>query len=175
MMLATFCAYTMIGCGLYRPTGVAIPGHKPSQAKGELLNISVIHKWYISSMKIKDKLILTMDQPEAMQEDGDNWNQEEMVEAAVGLIALDSDLQSSGASTSASHPDSDCDSDRPLVSRPLDLEKYRYRCATKRFNALKFEDQCFHFKEYLRSPETFRTCPYFMIHKWDKQKLQEES
>ena len=29
-----------------------------------------------------------MDQPEAMQEDGDNWNQEEMVDAAIGLIAL---------------------------------------------------------------------------------------
>ena len=43
-----------------------------------------------------------MDQPEAMQEDGDNWNQEEMLQAAVGLIELDSDLQSSGASTSVS-------------------------------------------------------------------------
>ena len=29
-----------------------------------------------------------MDQPEAMQEDRDNWNQEEMLEAAVGLINL---------------------------------------------------------------------------------------
>ena len=76
-------------------------------------------------MKIKDKIIITMDQPEAMQEDGDNWNQEEMVDAAVGLIALDSDLQSSGASKSSSPPDSD--SDKPLVSRPLDPEKYRYR------------------------------------------------
>ena len=46
-----------------------------------------------------------MDQPEAMQEDGDNWNQEEMVDAAIGLIALDSDLQSSGASTSLSPPE----------------------------------------------------------------------
>ena len=43
-----------------------------------------------------------MDQPEAMQEDGDNWNQEEMVDASIGFIALDSDLQSSGASTSSS-------------------------------------------------------------------------
>ena len=31
-----------------------------------------------------------MDQPEAMQEDRGNWNQEEMLEAAVGLINLDS-------------------------------------------------------------------------------------
>ena len=43
-------------------------------------------------MKIKDKIIITMDQPEAMQENGDNWNQEEMVDAAIGHIALDSDL-----------------------------------------------------------------------------------
>ena len=113
-----------------------------------------------------------MDQPEAMQEDGDNWNQEEMVDAAVGLIALDSDLQSSGASKSSSPPDSD--SDKPLVSRPLDPEKYRYRSATKRFNALKFEEQFFHFKEYLRSPDTFRTYPYFMIHKWDKQNFRKK-
>ena len=63
----------------------------------------------------------------------------------------------------------DCDSDRPLVARSLDLEKYRYRSATKRFIALKFEEQCFHFKEYLRSLDTFRTYPYFMVHKWDKQ------
>ena len=47
-------------------------------------------------MKIKENIITTMDQPEAMQEDGDNWNQEEMLQAAVGLIELDSDLQSSG-------------------------------------------------------------------------------
>ena len=53
-----------------------------------------------------DKIITTMDQPEAMQEDRDNWNQEEMLEAAVELTNLDSDLQSSGASTSsASTPD----------------------------------------------------------------------
>ena len=50
-----------------------------------------------------------MDQLEAMQEDGDNWNQEEMLQAAVGLIALDSDLQSSGTSTSTSPPESDSD------------------------------------------------------------------
>ena len=96
-------------------------------------------------MEIKDKIIITMDLPEAMQEDRNNWNQEEMVDAAIGLIALDSDFQSSGASTSASPPDSDCD--RPLVSKPFDQEKYRYRSTTKRLNALKFEEQCFHFKE----------------------------
>ena len=64
-----------------------------------------------------------MDQPEAMQEDGDNGNQEEMLDAADGLIALDSDLQSSGASTSASLPDSNSDCDRPLVSKPFDQKK----------------------------------------------------
>ena len=53
-------------------------------------------------MEIKYKIIITMDEPEAMQEDGDYWNQEEMVDAAIGLIALDSDLQSSGAGTSSS-------------------------------------------------------------------------
>ena len=91
-----------------------------------------------------------MDQPEAMQENGDNWNQEEMLQAAIGLIDLDSDLQSSGNSTSsASPPDSDCDSNRQLVSRPIAQEKYRFRSATKRFNGLKFEEQCFQFKEYL--------------------------
>ena len=66
-------------------------------------------------MKIKENIITTMDQLEAIQEDGDNWNQEEMLQAAVGLINLDSDLQSSGNSiSSASPPDSvsDCDSDR---------------------------------------------------------------
>ena len=115
-----------------------------------------------------------MDQVEAMQEDRDNWNQEEMVDAAIGLITLDNDLQSSGASTSSSPPDSDSDCDKPLVSRPLDPEKYRYRSATKRFNALKFEEQCFHFKEYLRSSDTFRTYPYFMIHKWDKQNFRKK-
>ena len=78
-----------------------------------------------------------MDQPEAMQEDRDNWNEEEMLEAAVGLINLDSDLQSSGTS-SASPPDSACDSDRHLVTRPFAQEKYRHRSATKRFNALEF-------------------------------------
>ena len=54
-----------------------------------------------------------MDQPEAMQENGNNWNQEEMLQAAVGLINLDSDLQSRWNSTSsASPPDSDSDCDR---------------------------------------------------------------
>ena len=63
-------------------------------------------------MKIKDNIIITMDQLEAMQEDRDNWNQEEMLKAAVEFINSDSDLQSSGASTSsASPPDSDNDSD----------------------------------------------------------------
>ena len=82
-----------------------------------------------------------MDQLEAMQEDRGNWNQEEMLEAAVGPINLDSDLQSSGTS-SASPPDSDCDcdGDRRLVARPFAQEKYRYRSATNRCNALKFED-----------------------------------
>ena len=70
-------------------------------------------------MEIKDKIII-MDELEAMQEDGGNWNQKEMVDAAIRLIALDSDLQSSDASTSSSPPDSDSDSDRPLVSRSLD-------------------------------------------------------
>ena len=98
-----------------------------------------------------------------------------MVDAAIGLIALDSDLQSSGASTSTSTPpDSNSESDRPLSARPLDPEKYRYRSATKRFNALKFEEQCFHFKEYLRSPHTFRTYSYFMVHKWDKQNFRKK-
>ena len=91
-----------------------------------------------------------MDQPEIMQEDRDNWNQEEMLEAAAGLINLDSDLQSSGtSSTSPLDSDSDCDDARQLVARPFTQEKYRYRSATKRFNAIKFEEQCFHFKEYL--------------------------
>ena len=113
-------------------------------------------------MKIKEKIITTMDQPEAMQEDGDNWNQEEMLQAAVGLIELDNDLQSSGNSTSTSPPesDSDCDNGRGLVSRPFVQEKYRFRSATKMFNALKFEEQCFNFKEYLRSPDTFRNYSY---------------
>ena len=54
-----------------------------------------------------------MDQPEAMQEDRDNWNQEEMLEAAVGLINLDSDLQSSGTSSASPlDSDSDCDGAR---------------------------------------------------------------
>ena len=126
-------------------------------------------------MKIKEKIITTMDQPKAMQEDGDNWNQEKILQPAVGLTELDSDLQSSGNSTSTSPPksDSDYDNARGLVSRPIAQEKYRFRSATKRFNALQFEEQCFHFKEYLRSPDTFRTYSYFIIHKWDK--LQEES
>ena len=49
-----------------------------------------------------------------MQEDRDNWNQEEMLQAAVGLIELDSDLQSNGnsTSTSPSESDSDCDNAR---------------------------------------------------------------
>ena len=42
-------------------------------------------------MKIKEKIITTMDQPEAMQEDRDNWNKEEMLEAAVQLINLNSE------------------------------------------------------------------------------------
>ena len=127
-------------------------------------------------MKIKEKIITNMDQPEAMQEDRDNWNNEEMLEA-VQLINLDSDLQSSGtSSTSTSPPESDsgCDNASGLVSRPIAQEKYRFRSATKRFNALKFEEQCFHFKEYLRSPDTFRTYPYFIIHKRDKQNFRKK-
>ena len=59
-----------------------------------------------------------MDQPEAMQEH-DNWNNEEMLGAAVQLINLDSDLQSSGTSTSTSplESDGDCENARGLVSR----------------------------------------------------------
>ena len=128
-------------------------------------------------MKIKEKIITTMDQPEAMQEDRDNWNNEEMLEAAVQLINLDSDLQSSGTSSTSTSPpesDSECDNARGLVSRPIAQEKYRFRSATKRFNALKFEEQCFHFKEYLRSPDTFKTYPYFIIHKWDKQNFRKK-
>ena len=53
-------------------------------------------------------------------------------------------------------------------------EKYKFRSATKRFNACKFEEQCFHFKEYLRSPDTFKTYPYFIIHKWDKQNFRKK-
>ena len=99
-----------------------------------------------------------------------------MLQAVVGLIELDSDLQSSGNSTST----------LPLkvtvtvimlgvlVLRPIAQKKYRFRSATKRFNALKFEEQCFHFKEYLRSPDTFRTYPYFIIHKWDKQNFRKK-
>ena len=47
-----------------------------------------------------------MDQLEAIQEDRDrdNWNEEEMLEAAAGLINLDSDLQSSGNSASSASP-----------------------------------------------------------------------
>ena len=45
---------------------------------------------------MKESMMTTMDQPEAMKEDEENWNQEEMLQAAVGLIDLDSDLQSSG-------------------------------------------------------------------------------
>ena len=98
-----------------------------------------------------------------------------MLQSDIALIDLDSDLQSRGNSTSgASPPDSDCDSDRRLVSRPIAQEKYRFRPATKRFNARKFEEQCFHFKVYLRSPDTFRTCPYFIIHKWDKQNFRKK-
>ena len=101
-----------------------------------------------------------------MQEDRDNWTQEEMLEAAVGVINLDSDLQSSGTSSASPlDSDSDCDDARRLVARPFTQEKYRYRSATKRFNALKFEEQCFHFKEYLRSPDILRTYPYFIVHK----------
>ena len=124
-------------------------------------------------MKVKQKIITTMDQPEAMQEDADNWNQEEMLQAAVGLIELDSDLQSSGTSTSTSPPESDSENASRLVSRPIAQEKYRFRSATKRFNALMFEEQCFNFKEYLRSPDTFRTYPYF-IHRWDKQNFRKK-
>ena len=54
-----------------------------------------------------------MDQPEAIQEDRDNWNQEEMLEAAVGLINLDCNLQSSGTSSASPlDSDSDCDGAR---------------------------------------------------------------
>ena len=118
-----------------------------------------------------------MDQPEAMQEDRDNWHNEEMLEAAVQLINLDSDLQSSGTSSTSTSPpesDSDCENARGLVSRPIARGKYRFRSATKRFNALNFEEQCFHFKEYLRSQDTFRTYPYFIIHKWDKQNFRKK-
>ena len=128
-------------------------------------------------MKIKEKIITTMDQLEAMQEDRDNWDNEEMLEAAVQLINLDNDLQSGGTSSTSTSPpesDSDCDNARGLVSRPIAQEKYRFRSATKRFNALKFEEQCFYFKEYLRSPDTFRTYPYFIIHKWDKQNFRKK-
>ena len=41
-------------------------------------------------MEIKDKIIITMDGLEATQGDGDNWNQEEMVDVAIGLIASSS-------------------------------------------------------------------------------------
>ena len=43
-------------------------------------------------MKIKENIITTMDQLEAMQEDGDNYYQEEMIQSAIALIDLDSDL-----------------------------------------------------------------------------------
>ena len=127
-------------------------------------------------MKNKENIITATDQLEAMQGDGDNWNQKEMLQAAVGLIELDSDLQSSGTSTSTSttESDSDCENARGLVSRPIAQEKYRFKSATKRCNALKFEEQCFHFKEYLRSPDTFSTYPYFIIHKWDKQNFKKK-
>ena len=66
-------------------------------------------------MKIKENIITTMYQLEAMQEDEDNCYQEEMLQSAIALIDLDSDLQSSENSTNSASPpdsDSDCDSDR---------------------------------------------------------------
>ena len=92
------------------------------------------------------------------------------------LSNLDSDLQSSGTSTSTSPPesDSDCENARGLVLRPFAKEKYRFRSPAKRFNALKFEEQCFHFNEYSRSPDTLRSYPYFIIHMWDKQNFKKK-
>ena len=55
-------------------------------------------------MKTKEKIITTMDQLEAMQEHRDKWNNEEMLEAAVQLINLDSDLQSRGTSSTSTSP-----------------------------------------------------------------------
>ena len=118
-------------------------------------------------MKIKENIITTMDQPEAVQEDGDNCYQEEMLQAAVALVDMDSDLQSSGNSTSTSSPesDSDCENARGLVSRPIAQEKYRFRSATKRFNALKFEEQCFHFRH-------IQDLPIFYHPQVDKQNFR---
>ena len=100
-------------CAFYAPAGQAFPSHMPNLPKDEFLKIFlVVHLQYKSSRKIKEKIITTMGQPEPepeelffqMQEDGDNWNQEEMLQAAVGLIELDNDLQSSGNSTSTLSP-----------------------------------------------------------------------
>ena len=55
-------------------------------------------------MKIKENIITTMDQLEAMQEDGDNCYQEEMLQSDIALTDLDSDLQSRGNSTSGASP-----------------------------------------------------------------------
>ena len=47
-------------------------------------------------MKIKENIITTMDQLEAMQEDGDNCYQEEMLQSAIALVDLDSDYRAVG-------------------------------------------------------------------------------
>ena len=56
---------------------------------------------YIFWYKKLVKIIAGRMEMEAMQEDAGNLNQKVMLEATVELISLDSDLQSSGNSTSS--------------------------------------------------------------------------
>ena len=98
-----------------------------------------------------------------------------MLEAAVGLINLDSDLQSSGNSTSsASPPDSDSDGAGCLVARPFAQEKYRYRSATKRFNALNLRNNA-SLQGVLEITRHFQDLPILYCPQMGQTELQEES
>ena len=93
-----------------------------------------------------DKIITARIEPEAVQDDGGNWNNEQMLEAAVEFISLDSDLQSSGSSTHSSSSSDNEGSARSVLNvqglMPI-APQYRYRSATKRFTALLFAEKCF--------------------------------
>ena len=93
----------------------------------------------------------------------------------VDVVNLESDCPPVSSSSSS-------DGDGGNISGPEPVELVSpttpakvFRSASKRFISLSFVERCYHIMNYLHSPESDRVYPFFITHKWDRQKLQERT
>ena len=109
------------------------------------------------------------------QDKDENQNQEIVYSQSaensdVDVVTLESDYPPSSSSSDGtmSGPEH-----VELVS-PTILPKV-FRSASKRFTSLSFAERCYHIMNYLHSPESDRVYPFFITHKWDRQKIRKRT